>query len=49
VEQVKQLRAWQIEVNHREEKTVIGVNDAQVHTRTAVERAPGFAVAALVC
>jgi len=36
---------WQIEVNHREEKTVIGVNDAQVHTREAVERAPGFAVA----
>jgi hypothetical protein len=37
---------WQIEVNHREEKTVIGVNDAQVHTQRAVERAPGFAVAA---
>jgi len=37
---------WQIEVNHREEKTVIGVNDAQVTAQTAVERAPGFAVAA---
>jgi hypothetical protein len=37
---------WQIEVNHREEKTVIGVNDAQVHTKNAVARAPGFAVAA---
>jgi len=37
---------WQIEVNHRDEKTVIGVGEAQVHTQTAVEREPGFAVAA---
>lgn len=36
---------WQIEVNHREEKTVIGVNDAMVTTKNSVERAPGFAVA----
>jgi hypothetical protein len=37
---------WQIEVNHRDEKTVIGVGDAQVHAQSAVERAPAFAVAA---
>ena len=37
---------WQIEVNHREEKTVIGVGQAQVHAQAAVEREPGFAVAA---
>jgi len=37
---------WQIEVNHREEKMVIGVGDAQVSSQTAVEREPGFAVAA---
>lgn len=37
---------WQIEVNHREEKTVIGVGEAQVHAQEAVEREPGFAVAA---
>ena len=37
---------WQIEVNHREEKTVIGVGQAQVWTQNAVTREPAFAVAA---
>ena len=37
---------WQIEVNHRDEKTILGVGQAQVHARQAVEREPGFAVAA---
>jgi hypothetical protein len=37
---------WQIEVNHREEKTVLGVGQAQVSSQSAVEREPGFAVAA---
>lgn len=37
---------WQIEVNHRDEKTVIGVGQAQVHTEEAVRREPAFAVAA---
>jgi hypothetical protein len=36
---------WQIEVNHRDEKTILGVGEAQVHTKTAVEREPGFSVA----
>jgi hypothetical protein len=36
---------WQIEVNHRDEKTILGVGDAQVHTKTSVEREPGFSVA----
>lgn len=36
---------WQIEVNHRDEKTILGVGEAQVHTKTSVEREPGFSVA----
>ena len=40
------LDRWQIEVNHREEKTVIGVGQAQVWTQNAVTREPAFAVAA---
>lgn len=40
------LDRWQIEVNHREEKTVIGVGQAQVWTKEAVTREPAFAVAA---
>jgi hypothetical protein len=37
---------WQIEVNHRDEKTVLGVGQAQVHAQKSVEREPAFAVAA---
>jgi hypothetical protein len=40
------LDRWQIEVNHREEKTVIGVGQAQVRTEASVTREPAFAVAA---
>jgi len=40
------LDRWQIEVNHREEKTVIGVGQAQVRTEKSVTREPAFAVAA---
>lgn len=42
----KYLDRWQIEVNHREEKTVLGVGQAQVWTKEAVTREPAFAVAA---
>jgi hypothetical protein len=37
---------WQIEVNHRDEKTVLGVCQAQVRTPQSVQREPAFAVAA---
>jgi hypothetical protein len=37
---------WQIEVNHRDEKTVLGVGQAQVQAKAAVMREPGLAVAA---
>ena len=40
------LDRWQIEVNHRDEKTVLGVGQAQVWTQKAVEHEPAFAVAA---
>ncbi len=38
------LDRWQIEVNHREEKTVLGVGQAQVSNQQSVEREPVFAV-----
>lgn len=37
---------WEVEVNFRDEKTVLGVGQAQVRTRTAVETVPAFVVAA---
>jgi len=37
---------WEIEVNFREEKTLLGVGEAQVRTPAAVERVPCFQVAA---
>jgi hypothetical protein len=40
------LDRWQIEVNHREEKTIIGVGQAQVRAQDSVIREPAFAVAA---
>lgn len=39
------LDRWQIEVNHREEKSTLGVGDAQVRNRESVPRQPAFAVA----
>lgn len=37
---------WDIEVNHRDEKTLLGVGDAQVRTPNAVQNVTGAAVAA---
>lgn len=36
---------WDIEVNHRDEKQLIGVGQAQVRSPRSAERAPAFAVA----
>jgi len=40
------LWRWEIEVNFRDEKTLLGVGDAQVRTQLAVETVPAFIVAA---
>jgi len=40
------LDRWQIEVAHRDEKSVVGVGQAQVWNDRAVTRQPAFAVAA---
>jgi hypothetical protein len=40
------LDRWQIEVNHQEEKDVLGVGQAQVWSEKAVPRQPALAVAA---
>lgn len=40
------LDRWQIEVAHRDEKTVMGVGQAQVWNERSVTRQPAFAVAA---
>ena len=40
------LWRWEIELNFRDEKTVLGVGEAQVRTKTAVETVPCFVVAA---
>jgi hypothetical protein len=39
------FRRWDIEVNHRDEKQLIGVGDAQVRSPKSAERVPAFAVA----
>jgi hypothetical protein len=39
------LWRWDIEVNHRDEKQIIGVGQAQVTSRQSVDRQPAFAVA----
>jgi hypothetical protein len=36
---------WQIEVNHRDEKDILGVGQAQVWSTKSVPRQPAFAVA----
>ena len=40
------LDRWEIEVNHREEKTTLGVGQAQVWSRRSVARQPALVVAA---
>ena len=40
------LDRWQIEVNHQEEKDVLGVGQAQVWSAKAIPRQPALAVAA---
>jgi hypothetical protein len=40
------LWRWEVELNFRDEKTVIGVGEAQVRTKAAVETVPAFVVAA---
>jgi len=37
---------WDIEVNHRDEKTILGVGQAQVRNENSVENIPATAVAA---
>jgi hypothetical protein len=39
------LWRWDVEVNHRDEKQLIGVGEAQVRSEQSVERQPAFAVA----
>ncbi len=39
------LDRWQIECNHRDEKSVIGIGDAQVRSPRSVDRHPAFCVA----
>jgi len=39
------LDRWQIEVNHRDEKDILGVGQAQVWSRKSVPRQPAFVVA----
>ena len=39
------LWRWDIEVNHRDEKQIFGVGQAQVRSPKAVDRVPAFAVA----
>ncbi|MDD2462796.1 MAG: transposase [Desulfobulbus sp.] len=40
------LWRWEVELNFRDEKTVIGVGEAQVRSQAAVEAVPAFVVAA---
>ncbi|MBM3492806.1 MAG: hypothetical protein FJX72_00575 [Armatimonadetes bacterium] len=42
----KYFDRWQIEVNHREEKDILGVGQAQVRSELSVPRQPALAVAA---
>jgi len=40
------LWRWEVELNFRDEKTVMGVGEAQVHSQAAAESVPVFVVAA---
>lgn len=42
----KYFDRWQIEVNHREEKDILGIGQAQVRSKNSVPRQPAFVVAA---
>ena len=42
----KYFDRWQIEVNHREEKDLLGVGQAQLRSKRSVPRQPAFVVAA---
>jgi len=42
----KYFDRWQIEVNHREEKDLLGMGQAQVRSKHSVLRQPAFVVAA---
>jgi hypothetical protein len=39
------LNRWQIEVNHREEKSLLGLGEAQVWNDKSIERQPSFHIA----
>lgn len=39
------LSRWQIEVNHREEKSILGLGEAQVWNDKSIERQPSFHIA----
>jgi len=39
------LWRWEIELNFRDEKTVLGVGEAQLRTKAAVEAVPAFIAA----
>jgi len=39
------LNRWQIEVNHREEKSILGLGEAQVWNEKSIERQPAFHIA----
>jgi hypothetical protein len=43
------LNRWQIEVNHREEKSILGVGHAQVWSAKSIDRQPIFHVAVYSC
>lgn len=43
------LNRWQIEVNHREEKSILGVGETQVWSPKSVDRQPAFHVAVYSC
>jgi len=51
VEKILQYYIWrgEIEVNFRDEKTLLGMGDAQVRTEKSVERAPAFVAAVYAC
>ncbi len=43
------LWRWEIELNFRDEKTLLGLGEAQVRTPSAVQKAPELIVAAYAC
>jgi hypothetical protein len=43
------LARWEIEVNFRDEKSILGVGEAQVRNLLSVKRTPAFIVAVYAC